>query len=346
MRDLSGVGLISVAALSGLTACSTLDEYLIEDPAQFDDEVVIVGGGIGGLYAAYQLKKNRVPFRLFEASGRLGGRILSTGDYEWGANEFSVNDHALMKLAKELNLERIRLDNENWVFKNGSESLTDGVIDIVKGLLPNRQIRTQHRLSTCRQLGNVYQLDFQTPTRERTYFAKKVILALPALAYKNIRGLDDIAAIQKVYVRLINVDVKETVRVVLPAPRDFKLKSRYMIELENDVQVSQRLYKNNIHFTFESPASKPFRSLPEIEKYLSQNVYVQTRTKVALQDSQIFDWLSHPSIGGGSFELKQAMTPDAWPKGRLQIISDCLSYPVSRVEGVLRQVDQQLRYFI
>ena len=40
-------------------------------------DVVIVGGGLGGLYSAYLLKRAGVSFILFEASERFGGRILS-----------------------------------------------------------------------------------------------------------------------------------------------------------------------------------------------------------------------------------------------------------------------------
>ena len=40
-------------------------------------DVVIVGGGLGGLYSAYLLKRAGVSFVLLEASERFGGRILS-----------------------------------------------------------------------------------------------------------------------------------------------------------------------------------------------------------------------------------------------------------------------------
>jgi len=40
-----------------------------------DTEVLIVGGGLSGLYAAYRLAQRTVDFQLFEARDRLGGRI-------------------------------------------------------------------------------------------------------------------------------------------------------------------------------------------------------------------------------------------------------------------------------
>ena len=39
--------------------------------------VVIIGGGLAGLYAAYNLKKRNIPFLLLEAKANLGGRIAS-----------------------------------------------------------------------------------------------------------------------------------------------------------------------------------------------------------------------------------------------------------------------------
>ena len=40
-------------------------------------DVVIIGGGIAGLSAAYELQRHNVPFVVLEAGGRAGGVILS-----------------------------------------------------------------------------------------------------------------------------------------------------------------------------------------------------------------------------------------------------------------------------
>ena len=37
--------------------------------------IIIIGGGISGLAAAYELSQRRIPFRLLEATARLGGLI-------------------------------------------------------------------------------------------------------------------------------------------------------------------------------------------------------------------------------------------------------------------------------
>jgi oxygen-dependent protoporphyrinogen oxidase len=58
--------------------------------------VGIIGGGISGLTAAYRLRQNGVPVRLFEASGRVGGVIETTRSegflVEHGPNSLRPND--------------------------------------------------------------------------------------------------------------------------------------------------------------------------------------------------------------------------------------------------------------
>lgn len=81
--------------------------------------IAIIGGGISGLNAAYQLKKSGIEATLYEASGRTGGRVLTVEDgvidgahIDLGA-EFvdSVHDD-IISLSKELNVELLdmRLD--------------------------------------------------------------------------------------------------------------------------------------------------------------------------------------------------------------------------------------------
>lgn len=48
-----------------------------KDSLEDTSEVAIVGGGISGLTAAYELQRLRIPFQLFEASPRLGGIIAT-----------------------------------------------------------------------------------------------------------------------------------------------------------------------------------------------------------------------------------------------------------------------------
>ncbi len=61
-----------------LSSCTHFERRLSGEKEKYDKEVIILGGGIAGLSLAHYLRKEKIPFQLFEASYRLGGRIYST----------------------------------------------------------------------------------------------------------------------------------------------------------------------------------------------------------------------------------------------------------------------------
>ncbi|MFN9068223.1 MAG: flavin monoamine oxidase family protein, partial [Bdellovibrionales bacterium] len=92
------------------SGCSSLDQYFGADRRVFDNEVFIIGAGAAGLMAAHTLKKNKIPFRLFEGSSRPGGRLysVSSGDgstLEMGAEFFEAHHQLVFSLLKEFQLE-------------------------------------------------------------------------------------------------------------------------------------------------------------------------------------------------------------------------------------------------
>ncbi|ASJ76809.1 flavin monoamine oxidase family protein [Granulosicoccus antarcticus] len=70
--------------------------------------VLIVGGGLSGLCAAYRLTLQGIPFRLLEARDRLGGRIHSapTGALDLGPSWFWPGQRQIASLIAELGLEQ------------------------------------------------------------------------------------------------------------------------------------------------------------------------------------------------------------------------------------------------
>ncbi|MBN8536781.1 MAG: FAD-dependent oxidoreductase [Deltaproteobacteria bacterium] len=126
MKEAVGTSVKSISlatvASGAFTGCAALDRYFEIEKYKFDKEVLIFGAGIAGLTTAYYLKKNKIPYRLFEASSRTGGRVMTqhTNEedvyFDLGALEFDEYDKNVLDLLKELNLETD--DRNSSSFKN------------------------------------------------------------------------------------------------------------------------------------------------------------------------------------------------------------------------------------
>lgn len=85
------------------------------------DEVAIIGAGLAGLRASFELKKAGIPHTVYEAGGRLGGRVQSTDWPNLGAHfiselggSFVNSDHRdLIELVKSLGLNLATLEPQN-----------------------------------------------------------------------------------------------------------------------------------------------------------------------------------------------------------------------------------------
>ena len=98
------------AAVLSLSGCSGINSYFQANRVQYDKEVFIIGAGAAGLMSAHTLKKNRIPFRLFEASHRPGGRLFSVQmddatSLELGAEFFEAHHKIIFELLKEFQIE-------------------------------------------------------------------------------------------------------------------------------------------------------------------------------------------------------------------------------------------------
>lgn len=96
-----------------LAGCKTAQSnQLLGSQSLEESDLVILGGGLGGLTCAYRLWQVGIAANVYEASGRLGGRVFTARKFnadgqfcEVGAELVDSTNYELIELANELGLE-------------------------------------------------------------------------------------------------------------------------------------------------------------------------------------------------------------------------------------------------
>jgi monoamine oxidase len=131
-RDfLKGTAVAGTSLSPLLTSCTALDRLFMGQSGDNSDRVVVLGAGMAGLRAAYELRKKGVPYRIFEGSNRVGGRAWTLESLtpasqsgEIGCEWFSGDQTVFWDLAKELKLEIVEVKNQrDRLFLNRDASL-------------------------------------------------------------------------------------------------------------------------------------------------------------------------------------------------------------------------------
>lgn len=353
--------LLAAPMLLTQAGCSTLDEYLIEDEFDFNHEVVIVGGGLSGLYAAYELKKLKIPFRLFEAGSRCGGKIQSVQAAEWGGYEFSKNDKVLIKLKKELDLEAVNLNESSWRFKKGASVLTEQIFDVIEGLIPEKQVRRGYALKAVSRVGRKYQLRFDVQDKQKVFFARNVLLALPKNRLLALESIDNVNELKNMVSYLRTIKDRVTLRMVLPIA-EVRLKKANLAQtmtaelsrFSRQGVVSTHFFNNKYHVTLSLKTEDPLRELGALQKAIKPYM----NDGFILDEQSLKDWGGLPAGGGlDSRSLLNNLNPRQvaalWPNQQLQVVNESLinaqsgatSNAISTVEGLLRLIDDRLQTY-
>ena len=121
----------------------------------YNYDLIIVGGGIAGLYTAYRLQNN---FRilLIEKNGYIGGRIHTNTltykgkkfRYECGAGRLPTNHYRIMNLLKELNLSDrlVKLGNSKTFISVDDETLDVNLDFYIKDFMDKARNKSEKYL--------------------------------------------------------------------------------------------------------------------------------------------------------------------------------------------------------
>lgn len=339
------LGVAGAAAAGSLVGCSTFDDYLFEDNFSFNDEVLIVGGGLAGLYLAYKLRNNQSGFRLFEAGNTFGGRIKSADGIDFGASLISRNSHATLALVDELKLAKSALDKDNWYLNEGMESLILELQNRILGLLPYRNFRLRWKLTEVSRTSRGFDLVFQHPNGEKRFSCRKLALAIPPSQWRSIRGLLEIPEMHWAEEWLQTMQVENTLKIILPVSAVTAGKSLVTADYEG-LNFRQICKKTKTH-TAEIDVKQLLNKAVSIDfvygalkKKLQINYPFQN-----LESEQYFDWRDSKYIQGSAFTNQKSVPVSQ--SSRFQILGDFASAEAPHsLEGAILSAQRASERFL
>ncbi len=335
IASLGGAALLS----SGLTACTTVDEYLFEDHHDLKDQVLIIGGGLSGLQLAYLLKQNKTEFRLFEGSNRFGGRVRSYQNYDLGASLFSPNHIRLRALLKEFSLPAESLNKKNFYLPAGMETLVNHLVTRISGLMAYRNLRLKWKLLGLRKNQNSFELIFDTPKGRRTFLSSRVALAIPPNQWSGITGLLELDEMKEAREWLKALKPENIIKAIVPLtgqPRIANLKS--ILTYEDSLFEARQVNKRTKSATwaevdFSLNDLGPSLEIQKLNEFMKRKMNLLVNYS-KLGTENYFDWQETKLIGAASF--KNALPWPEMERLNFQVIGDFTSpsHP-NTMEGAL-----------
>lgn len=164
-------------------------------------EVVVIGGGLSGLAACYELEKHRISYTVIEVKPRFGGGIASSSEKGFVMDGCAfASDRTAQALLEELGLEAqlFEFGDDALGFQDGTESLIRALAGRLKGGQLMRMAvstigRWRRRFMICMENGMVFDagaLIVAAPARfaERMFhsFAPEIAEILRACHYDSI----------------------------------------------------------------------------------------------------------------------------------------------------------------
>ncbi|WP_085904609.1 flavin monoamine oxidase family protein [Kiloniella majae] len=163
--------------------------------------LIIIGGGLSGLYLAYRLAQEGKVFLLLEARNRLGGRIKTSSAHDLGPTWFWPGQQHMMKLTQELDLQIFEQQNADVIgdilyedpntlsqrlpgnqYQMTSYRIQGGIsslIDKLEALLPSSNILLNHKVTSVENQADAIKITTQDNDIVRNFICENVIFALP-----------------------------------------------------------------------------------------------------------------------------------------------------------------------
>lgn len=177
----------------------------MSDQAPTATPVLIIGGGLAGLYAAYRLEQAKTPYLVWEAQSRWGGRILSLASsvnsdmgVDLGPTWFWPHQHSMQRLCAELGLQTFeqpvagdmlyQLSPEqaprrsagagtmvSYRVEGGMQALTSV---LAKRLQPSA-LKLNHALTSLSRSGDVWTATSAHQGEARHFQSRQLVIAAP-----------------------------------------------------------------------------------------------------------------------------------------------------------------------
>lgn len=360
------LGLAGLSTASSLIGCSSFNEYVFEDQFDLKDQLMIVGGGISGLYLAYKLRQSRSEYRLLEGSAYLGGRIRSFQGLDFGASVFERADLHMEALIKEFNLSAVSLSKQKYYLSGGAETLTTALQSRIAGLMPYRSLRLKWKFVSLRKTNDKFDAVFETPNGRRTLVCRKMALTLPPSQWSSVDGLLDIPEMSWAREWLKTLRPETITRVnwttnnsnSVATLTNNKMKTAMTIEKEVLNLVSKNLKNNVIGLEFDYLTKQILNSSFKIESPNNIEIekivdHINSKTKLAipakkLNTDSFFDWSSVRLIGSAYFKNDVPFPEEVNRKyGHFQIFGDySAAKKTHTVEGALLEADRVSSIFV
>ncbi len=360
------IGLGALSLMPMVQSCSSFDEYIFDDHLFLKDQVLIIGGGISGLFLAYKLRQLKTEFRVFEGSRQLGGRIRSQDGLDLGASLFNKTDENLNKLIKEFNLAEAPLSKSQFFLVGGADQLTKALSARVMGLVPYRNVRLRWRLAKIIKVKGNFEMTFDTPAGFRTLIAKKVALTIPPSQWSRVTGLFDLPEMAWAPSWLQSLKPETIFKLETSLPGSTanlsSLNKKYRMQLSSETEilsvVAKNLKNNMVGLEFELRASQHIDSkwhinsniAPSMENYLA---LINAKTRLALSAKKIgpeafFNWSDVDLIQSAYFRNSVDFPREALPaSGNFQVFGDYSSVEKPHtVEGALLEANRISSYFV